>query len=101
MSRDHLGQSWSVQIHHSGEHHVMIIYYVSGFEKRGNLTQNAYQGCMQKMYHLWGHHIPAAHSNFAWCVCVCGGGGGLGTRFIHPYAGNRGVRRCRERGEGG
>ena len=35
------------------------------------------------------------------CVCVWGGGGGGGTRFIRPYAGNRGVRRCRERGEGG
>ena len=67
--------------------------------KGGNLTQNAYQGCMQKMY-LFGGTIYQRHTATLLGVCVCGGGGG-GTRFIRPYAGNRGVRRCRERGEGG
>ena len=83
VSRDHLGHSWSVQIHHSGEHHVMIIYYVSGFEKRGNLTQNAYQGCMQKMY-LFGGTIYQRHTAtlLGVCVCVWGGGGGGPGSFV-------------------
>ena len=45
--------------------------------KGGNLTQNAYQGCMQKMY-LFGGTIYQRHTATLLGVCVWGGGGGGG-----------------------